>query len=1357
MGNVIDEKTVKLDFDNKKFEAGTKQSLDSVRQLKKGLDFSDSTKNLSSIDKALSKMNFGHLSDSVDSIKNRFSLLGIVGLNVLNQLSQKAIDMVKQLGATFITDPIKSGLQEYETQINAIQTILANTASKGTTLEQVSEKLGELNTYADKTIYNFTEMTRNIGTFTAAGVDLNTSVDAIKGIANLAAVSGSNSQQAATAMYQLSQALSSGTVKLMDWNSVVNAGMGGQVFQDALKETARLHKINIDQMIEDEGSFRETLSEGWLSSEILTETLKKFTGDLSQAELEAAGYTADQAAEIVKLGVTANDAATKVKTLTQLTDTLKEAAQSGWTQTWELIIGDFNQAKEFWTEVSDTIGALIGQSADARNAVVGEWNALGGRTILIQTLRQAFEDILLIAKPIGDALREVFPPVTAKQLFEFTLALKELVGNFKIGEETADRIKRIFRGLFSVIDIGKLLILSFAKNFKEFLGTFDSALPGIGDWLAGIGDWLFELRNAIREGKKFDEFFKKMFDAIRPVILGIVGLFAKLTGSIKSFKVSPDLTSSGNKIGGFLDTLKAKFSKLGGTNKQVNQFTSSMSKFAEKMKPVVKKIGELALKALNGILDWIDRAVNEIDVDKILKVLNGGLFAGVLLSIKGFIDSSKAVVGAGMFAAILKSVKDFIDKGGNVFQGVTGILTGVKDVLGAYQKDLKANALLKIAGAVGILALSIALLAFIDPDRLLAATTAISAMFLQLMVGIDRFNKGAGGIKQMATATLGIGAIAAALLVMAIALRVIATLDPSELALGLGSLTILLAEMIAFTRLTGQGKGLFQASSAMFALATSLYVMAKSLAAFAELSLEEIGTGLLGMAGSLGVITAALRLLPDKGITSKAVGILTISVALLVLAQALKQMGSLSWDEVAVGMVTLAGSLTILAVAMTAMQGSLSGAAALLISAAAVAVLAVALKTMANLKIEQVGIALLALAGIFTVLGLAGYILTPVVPVLLGLAAAIFLIGAAALALGAGVLAFSVGFTALAVAGSAGIAGITVLIVGLSKLLPVLAKGIANGIVTLISSIASQGKRLAASFLSLLRVGITAFTEIIPELAEAAFKMIKAFLTTIRDNIGEVVELGADIIINFMDAMAIKVPELVDSAYKMVIAVIDGMADSVEDNLPKLVDSVARLGSAIVNGLLDGIIDARHTLIDGIKNLANTILTEFRSVLGIRSPSKAFYDTVKNIAQGFTNGLRAFGGRMTDGAGEVADDVINAFNPVAYAISKAMDENMEFSPQITPVVNLDQAKKGASELDGFLGGKKIDMGLTLTSAQSVQQGQTAIPGQEVPSGQASGGNISFVQNNYSPKELSRLDIYRNTRNQFLQAKGLVGV
>ena len=275
----IDERVVEMQFRNDQFEQGVKKSLISLENLKKGLNLDKSSKSLSNLESTAKNFSMKNLVSDVASISDRFSTMGIIGMTALQNITNSAIATGATLISALTIDPVKSGFKEYETQINAVQTILANTESKGTSLDQVNAALDELNHYADMTIYNFTEMTRNIGTFTAAGVDLDTSVQAIKGIANLAAVSGSNSQQASTAMYQLSQALAAGTVKLQDWNSVVNAGMGGQVFQDALKETARVHGVAIDQMIKDEGSFRETLSKGWLTSSILTETLSKFTAE----------------------------------------------------------------------------------------------------------------------------------------------------------------------------------------------------------------------------------------------------------------------------------------------------------------------------------------------------------------------------------------------------------------------------------------------------------------------------------------------------------------------------------------------------------------------------------------------------------------------------------------------------------------------------------------------------------------------------------------------------------------------------------------------------------------------------------------------------------------------------------------------------------------------------------------------------------------------------------------------------------------------------------------------------------------------------------------------------------------------
>lgn len=378
MSETIDSKVVEMRFDNKDFEANTRTTMSTLDKLKAKLHFPGASKGLEEIGQTAKRVDFSGMSSGIQTVQMKFSALQVMGITALQNITNAAISAGKQLTDAITIDPVKDGFAEYETQMNSVQTILANTQKEGTNVQTVNKALDELNTYADKTIYNFTEMTRNIGTFTAAGVKLDASVSAIKGIANLAAVSGSNSQQASTAMYQLSQALAAGKVQLMDWNSVVNAGMGGQVFQDALVRTSEHLQTGAKAAIEAKGSFRESLQDEWLTTEVLTQTLDQFaTAADTQEEYNAAvkkfvdqGYTQEQAKEMADMAKTAGDAATKVKTFSQLIDTLKEALGSGWTKTWQLIVGDFEEAKEVWTKVSDVLGGFINKASDARNAIV---------------------------------------------------------------------------------------------------------------------------------------------------------------------------------------------------------------------------------------------------------------------------------------------------------------------------------------------------------------------------------------------------------------------------------------------------------------------------------------------------------------------------------------------------------------------------------------------------------------------------------------------------------------------------------------------------------------------------------------------------------------------------------------------------------------------------------------------------------------------------------------------------------------------------------------------------------------------------------------------------------------------------
>ena len=371
MSTVVDGRVVEMKFDNKQFEDNAKSTLSTLDKLKNKLNFEGAEKGFGKINAAAKNVNLSSIGTALDSLNAKFSSMGVVGATALANLTNTAVNAGKRMTTALTIAPIKSGFQEYETQINAIQTILANTKSKGSTLDDVNKALAELNKYADLTIYNFTQMTKNIGTFTAAGVDLKTSVSSIKGIANLAAVSGSTSQQASTAMYQLSQALAAGKVQLQDWNSVVNAGMGGEIFQKALMRTADHLGKGATNIVKKYGSFRESLTkEGWLTTEVLTETLSQISGAYDEADLVKQGYSKKQAKEIADLAKTAVSAATEVKTFTQLWDTLQEAAQSGWTKTWELIIGDFDQAKKLLTGISDFMGDIIQKGADRRNNIL---------------------------------------------------------------------------------------------------------------------------------------------------------------------------------------------------------------------------------------------------------------------------------------------------------------------------------------------------------------------------------------------------------------------------------------------------------------------------------------------------------------------------------------------------------------------------------------------------------------------------------------------------------------------------------------------------------------------------------------------------------------------------------------------------------------------------------------------------------------------------------------------------------------------------------------------------------------------------------------------------------------------------
>lgn len=972
MSKTVDERVVEMRFDNGQFEKNVSTTMSTLDKFKQKLNFRGVSKGFEEVGSAAQKVDMRGLGAGVESVSAKFSALQVMGVTALANITNSAVNAGKRMASALTIDPITSGFQEYETQMNAVQTILANTQSKGSTLDDVNKALDELNHYADLTIYNFTEMTRNIGTFTAAGIDLETSVSAIQGIANLAAVSGSTSQQASVAMYQLSQALAAGTVKLMDWNSVVNAGMGGEIFQEALKKTSKLLGTGAEKAIKAEGSFRESLRTGWLTSEVLTETLKKFTTsganeyvaeytglsvDAVQAALDTAkaqhgeadaieyaakalanksGKNKDEIQQALQMARTAEDAATKVKTFSQLWDVMKEAAQSGWARTWQIIVGDFEEAKNLLTPLSDFFTNVIGKISDARNnllegafgmgfkslakkfdeisapakkavetigkvtdsvtdlsdivkqvirgnfgngkerldkltaaginyyrvqnkvnealnnsyrhsdekiaaqdkllglqektsdaaekageatgkltdeqknfikelasmteeqakakgytdeqiaalkelidtaeklgipveELIDNLDEINGRWLMINSFKNIGQGLLTIIKSIGAAWRDVFPAMQAEQLFNLIAGFHKLTTKMKVSDETADKIRRTFRGLFAALDIVLTVVsgplkLGF-KVLQQLLGAFDLTIfdltAKIGDAIVKFRDWLdsvFDMSGVFEKVSPYiTKFIEKVKELLKVVkdwkpIDKLVAAFKKL---INVFKKLVKFDMSNISFEDVVARIKEGFTSLPKTMRKIggNIIEGLQNGLGDKISTIFSKAKEIATTIINTIKDvlgihspstvtheigenviaglingigsgiqlvidavaavgkYIINAFKKLDFSPLVKTLKSG-FSKLKESVGGF-DWKKllAIIPIGVVLVVVKQMYDFVSAISDGIGSINNVIDGLAGIEKSFAKVLNAKAFETAASALQKIATSIAILA----------------------------------------------------------------------------------------------------------------------------------------------------------------------------------------------------------------------------------------------------------------------------------------------------------------------------------------------------------------------------------------------------------------------------------------------------------------------------------------------------------------------------------------------------------------------------------------------------------------------------------------------------------------------
>lgn len=939
---LVDERIVAMQFNNSQFEKNVSTSINTLDKLKDSLKLDGAAKSLENINSESDKMHFSVLSGAVEKVHEKFSALEVMGVTALANIANSAVNAGKRILNSLTMEPVKEGFGEYELKMGSIQTIMNGT---GESLETVNSYLDELNTYADKTIYSFSDMTTNIGKFTNSGVKLKDAVKAIQGVSNEAAVSGANAQQASHAMYNFAQALSSGSVKLIDWKSIENANMATVEFKQTLIDTAvelgTLEKDgdkyistttdmngHVSDLFDSTSNFNDSLKAEWMTSEVLIKTLGKY------------------ADETTDLGKKSFAAAQDVKTFSQLLDTLKEAAGSGWATTWEIVFGDFEESKKLWTGLSNTIGGFIDRQAKARNQLLKTWEAFGGKKDLIEAFKNIFAGIKQIVEPLRDALRMFIPPMTVEQLMRFSTGLKNLTARFKMSDETSKKLKNTFKGLASIIGLVKNVISAVYRSIKPLLNSLgESGLIGkILGVTGAIGRWLYTTNRMIIGN---DTIYKSIQILIRYIKFGI--------DYLKSALHLPELSEAQEGILQFLNLITEKIKALGELG------STGVRAFCDKISAVFRrKIETPGLDAVNDKLDavesappnifdafnklWINlRGLFDSITNRIKNSKIGKFFTALFRVIKKVANAISLVVGAAVkeivaiikrsnyksllnavksisilsitagVSKLLKTVKELfktLKKPAGKLKGLVNsakkALDGVRGCLEAYQTKLKASALKEIAIAIAILAAAIAVLSLLDSEKVLAATGAISILFADLMGSLALFTKMSGSMKKTNRLMSIMLTMSISILILASALKKVGQLSSDEVARGTAGIVAMTATLIGASKILSKNeKKMMKGVIGMMGFAIVLKMLASTVKSLSKLNFGELVTGLIGVGALLAEIALFLKngtFDNNKGLIKSAIGMILISTAMKILSSVCKTFASMNVGEMIKGL-----------------------------------------------------------------------------------------------------------------------------------------------------------------------------------------------------------------------------------------------------------------------------------------------------------------------------------------------------------------------------------------------------------------------------------------------------------------------
>ena len=791
---------------------------------------------------------------------------------------------------------------------------------------------------------------------------------------------------------------------------------------------------------------------------------------------------------------------------------------------------------------------------------------------------------------------------------------------------------------------------------------------------------------------------------------------------------------------------------IGYISDLVESFTKA---FDLKVPPGGGIIEQLAKSIMSGLGKLLDAG------KKIATTIFEGIASGMS---SGSVTTASNLVAGGLMGGVILAIRKLMKNGldidltGGLMKNINNAFGQLTGTLKSMQQEVKAKMIMEIAIAVAVLAASVIALSFIDGKDIAKSMAGLATglgLLLGSMVLLDKMS-GTMGYTKIPIIAASMILLAGSLLVLSLAIAVMAHLSWEQMIKGLVGISAAL--LIIAGAMAIMPKNMPWIAAGLLLVGTALVAIASALTIMSFLSLSDIGSGLATTAGALTVIALAMRGMPPT-LPLTAAGLVLVGFALGEIGAALKLMGTMSWDDIAKGLTALGGSLALLAIGLNLMSGTLLGSASLMVAAGAIAIfvpslllmahlsweeiakgmvglagglvilglamyamtgavagalalmviapaliaLALALQVLGKMSWSQLAIALVALAAGLTVLGIAGVLIEPAIPGLLGLGAALLLVGAGLAFAGAGVWLFAKGLSALVDLGGKAIGMLTDYIMGFVELLPVLGKGFANLLVMFAKTVAKNAPALISEFVKMLGDLIDKANTLLPKLGKLMVNALKTVVEVVKSNLPMLVNSGSDIVIALINGLSSRIGGIVTAAVNLIIAfakgiesntvrmaqagvnlitkflhdlasVIRGSGGAIGGGIADVVDAMHDVGVQMVQGLIGGVGSMVTEAIGSVASIAHSMVSEAKNIFKQKSPSKVFYDIGKFVVKGLTKGIQ--------------DHAVAAVNAVASMVSNQVAIANEYISQY--IQKLDQkalAARGRAE--GLAGAAKL--------------------------------------------------------------------